>query len=176
MLVPIPFNPRPDRSAIAYAQLHPGNVKPNHHYLTHIFEQLDDYGPVYGFWTFVFERLNKVLKSYATSGHGGGEIEVAFIREFMRNAALRHIVRIHGSGSLPRHITDEHYAQLRSVEEELCAGGPSELDIGAEQTVAAIRLMLASDSDSRGTVASLAHAMDVELADGMPQFLASRMM
>lgn len=49
---------------------------------------------MYGFWTFVFERLNKVLKSYATSGHGGGEIEVTFMREFMRNAALRHIVCI----------------------------------------------------------------------------------
>lgn len=61
------------------------------------------------------------------------------------------------------------YIQLRSIEEELCIGGPSETDNGAEQTVAAIRLMIASDSDSRGTVASLAHAMDVEFADGMDE-------
>ncbi|KAA1479991.1 hypothetical protein DENSPDRAFT_789804, partial [Dentipellis sp. KUC8613] len=68
------------------------NVKPNHHWLTHIFDQICDYGPVYGFWTFIFERLNKVLKSYSTNNHGGGEIEVSFMRAFMPDAALRAMV------------------------------------------------------------------------------------
>lgn len=63
-------------------QLHPENVKPNHHYLTHIFDQIEDYGPVYSFWTFLFERLNKVLKSYSTRGRAGGDIEVTFMCEF----------------------------------------------------------------------------------------------
>ncbi|RDX49847.1 hypothetical protein OH76DRAFT_1350092 [Lentinus brumalis] len=73
-------------------QLHPDKVKPNHHYLTHIFDQIEDYGPVYGFWTFVFERLNKLLKSYSTSKHSGGQVEVSFMRAFMRDASLRYIV------------------------------------------------------------------------------------
>ncbi len=60
--------------------------------MTHIFNQLADYGPVYGFWSFIFERLNKVLKSYATRGHAGSGIEVTFMREFMRDAALRFMV------------------------------------------------------------------------------------
>jgi hypothetical protein len=74
-------------------QLHPDEVKPNHHWLVHIFDQLDDYGPVYNFWTFLFERLNKVLKSYATNNHVG-EVETTFFRAFSRDVALRDLVSI----------------------------------------------------------------------------------
>ncbi|KAH9947414.1 hypothetical protein B0H21DRAFT_692092, partial [Amylocystis lapponica] len=78
---------------VAYVnQIHPENVKPNFHYMTHIFDQIEDYGPVYGFWTFLTERLNKVLKSYATNNHAGGEIEVTFFRAFSRDVRLRRLV------------------------------------------------------------------------------------
>src|SRR6267154_4649925 len=73
-------------------QIHGDHVKPNFHWVTHIFDQILDYGPVYGFWTFVFERLNKVLKSYSTNNHAGGELETTFVREFMRNTSLRRLV------------------------------------------------------------------------------------
>ncbi|KZT57362.1 hypothetical protein CALCODRAFT_508810 [Calocera cornea HHB12733] len=46
------------------------------------------YGPVHGFWTFLFERLNKVLKAINTSGHKGGVVEVTFAREFKREISL----------------------------------------------------------------------------------------
>ncbi|KAJ7816555.1 hypothetical protein B0H13DRAFT_2380349 [Mycena leptocephala] len=55
---------------------HPDLVKPNFHYITHIFRTIRDFGPVYGFWTFLFERLNKLLKSYDTNNHGNGELEL----------------------------------------------------------------------------------------------------
>ncbi|KAJ7747444.1 hypothetical protein DFH07DRAFT_747766 [Mycena maculata] len=71
---------------------HPDLVKPNHHYLTHIFRIIRDFGPVYGFWTFLFEHLNKLLKSYDTNNHGDGELEVTFFREFHRDANLRDVV------------------------------------------------------------------------------------
>lgn len=74
------------------AQNHPNCVKPNFHWVTHIFDQILDYGPVYGFWTFIFEWLNKVLKSYSVNNHGGGEIETTFCRKFMQNADLRWLV------------------------------------------------------------------------------------
>ena len=45
-------------------QLHAKILKPNFHWVVHIFDQIRDYGPVYNFWTFLFECLNKVLKSY----------------------------------------------------------------------------------------------------------------
>ena len=67
-------------------------MKPNFHWVTHIFDQLEDYGPVYNFWTFLFERLNKVLKSFSVNNHGGGEVEVTFFRAFARDVALRDLV------------------------------------------------------------------------------------
>ena len=79
--------------SIEKSQLYRDDVKPNHHWIVHIFEQIRDYGPVYGLWTFTFERLNKVLKSYATNNHSGGAIEVSFFRAFRRDSRLREIVR-----------------------------------------------------------------------------------
>lgn len=60
--------------------------------MTHIFDEIRDFGPVYNFWSFLFERLNKVLKSYATNGHKGGELEVSFFRAFERDVKLRAMV------------------------------------------------------------------------------------
>lgn len=38
-------------------------MKPNFHWAVHLEEQIRDFGPVYNFWTFLSERLNKLLKS-----------------------------------------------------------------------------------------------------------------
>ncbi|KAJ2929408.1 hypothetical protein H1R20_g7676, partial [Candolleomyces eurysporus] len=59
-------------------------IRPNHHYAIHTPECLRDFGPLHGFWTFLFERLNKVLKSYKTNNQSGGELEATFFREFHR--------------------------------------------------------------------------------------------
>ncbi|KAG1803019.1 uncharacterized protein BJ212DRAFT_1247590, partial [Suillus subaureus] len=63
----------------------PDDVKPTHHWVTHIFNQLQDYRPVYNFWTFLFEHLNKVLKSYSMNNHSNGEIEVTFMHAFQKD-------------------------------------------------------------------------------------------
>lgn len=47
---------------------------------------------MHGFWTFLFERLNKVLKSYKTNNHSGGELETTFFREFHRTVATSRMV------------------------------------------------------------------------------------
>lgn len=70
----------------------PDVIRPNHHYATHTPECIRDYGPLHGFWTFLFERLNKVLKSYKTNNHGGGELETSFCREFHRTVATSRTV------------------------------------------------------------------------------------
>ncbi|KAJ7858070.1 hypothetical protein B0H14DRAFT_2750017 [Mycena olivaceomarginata] len=54
---------------------HPNLVKPNFHFITHIFQIIRDFGPL--------------LKSYDTNNHGNGELEVTFFREFQRDANLR---------------------------------------------------------------------------------------
>lgn len=69
------------------------DVKPNFHWVIHIFDQICDYGPVYGFWSFTYERLNKLLKSYNTNNHGGGEIETTFMRAHIRDSKIRDILR-----------------------------------------------------------------------------------
>ncbi|KAI0776322.1 hypothetical protein BD413DRAFT_610989 [Trametes elegans] len=70
----------------------PEVIRPNHHYATHTAEFIRDYGPLREFWTFLFERLNKVLKSYRTNNHEGGQIEATFFREFCRTAQLNRTV------------------------------------------------------------------------------------
>lgn len=67
---------------------------PNHHYTTHIATCVQNYGPIQEFWTFLFEHLNKVLKSCKTGNHGGGELETSFFREFHRTVQESHLVRM----------------------------------------------------------------------------------
>ncbi|KZV60007.1 hypothetical protein PENSPDRAFT_558091, partial [Peniophora sp. CONT] len=59
-------------------------IRPNHHYATYVPECMRDFGPLRNFWTFLFERINKILKSYNSANHSGGELEVSFFREFHR--------------------------------------------------------------------------------------------
>ena len=72
--------------------MHCDDVKPNFHWVCHVTDQIRDYGPVYGFWSFLYERLNKLLKSYNTNNHGGGEIETTFLREHVRDSRIRDLV------------------------------------------------------------------------------------
>ncbi|KAH9853892.1 hypothetical protein C2E23DRAFT_858962 [Lenzites betulinus] len=95
-----------------------------------------DYGPLRGFWTFVFERLNKILKGYHTNNHEGGEIEGTFFREFHRSAQL-HSMLTEGV----QHTDRESYK-------------------------AASRLMMDATSDHRGTLQQLADELDAEYEDG----------
>jgi len=57
-------------------------MRPNHHYCTHTAQSVENFGPLHGFWTFLFERLNRVLKSYKTNNHGNGELEMTFFQSF----------------------------------------------------------------------------------------------
>ncbi|KAF8482271.1 hypothetical protein JB92DRAFT_2764526, partial [Gautieria morchelliformis] len=67
-------------------------MKPNHHYVVHLPAQIYDYGPVYGFWCFLGERLNKLLKSFKSNIWGGGQLEVSMVREWGRNVQLQETV------------------------------------------------------------------------------------
>lgn len=70
-------------------------MKPNHHFVVHLRQQLYDYGPVYGFWCFLGERLNKLLKSFKSNNWGGGQLEVSMMREWARDIQVRETVRSH---------------------------------------------------------------------------------
>lgn len=65
---------------------------PNHHYAAHMEDQILDYGPVYGFWVFLQERLNYILKHFKTNNRGGGELEVTLMRSYEASTSLRQLV------------------------------------------------------------------------------------
>jgi hypothetical protein len=67
-------------------------MKPNHHWAVHSPGQLRDYASVYNFWTFLTERLNKLLKSEESNNWKGGRLEVSMLREFHRGVHLNGMV------------------------------------------------------------------------------------
>ena len=42
-----------------------GLKRPKHHFLSHVAQDVWRFGPLRGFWTFGFERFNKVIKAGA---------------------------------------------------------------------------------------------------------------
>lgn len=69
-----------------------GVIKPNHHYSIHVADCARNFGPLHDFWTFLFERLNKVLKSFKANNHTNGEIETTFFKEFHRTCETSRVI------------------------------------------------------------------------------------
>ncbi|KAJ7799473.1 hypothetical protein B0H14DRAFT_3787754 [Mycena olivaceomarginata] len=113
----------------------PGVIRPNHHYATHTPQNIRNYGPLHECWTFLFERLNKVLKSYRTLNHAGGELETSFFREFQRT--------IQQSRLLAQGVREPSGSELRD----------------------AVHLMYRATDDDRGTVQGLARNLDLAQED-----------
>ncbi|KAG1797568.1 uncharacterized protein BJ212DRAFT_1289663 [Suillus subaureus] len=63
-------------------------LKPNFHWAVHLRQQILDYGPVYNFWAFLSEHLNKVLKSSNSNNWTGGQIEISMMRKFAHGAQI----------------------------------------------------------------------------------------
>ncbi|KAF8131089.1 hypothetical protein EV363DRAFT_1166042 [Boletus edulis] len=51
-----------------------------------------NFGPLHDFWTFLFERLNKVLKLFKTNNHSSGELKTTFFTEFQRTCEIGRLV------------------------------------------------------------------------------------
>ena len=111
-----------------------------------------DYGPLREFWTFLFERLNKVLKSYKTGNHAGGELEVSFFREFQRTIRTSALV----SPAIPLVISWLTCTQVGQ-------GFQSPPDSPLHHSVAA---MYRATADDRGTIQGLARELDEAHGDG----------
>ncbi|KAJ3536169.1 hypothetical protein NMY22_g6153 [Coprinellus aureogranulatus] len=108
----------------------PDVIKPNHHYCIHTPDCVRDFGPLQEFWTFLFERLNKILKSYKTNNKNGGELETTFFREFHRTIATSRLVA--------RSTVNDTLGLFKS----------------------ATKAMFAASEDDRGTVQALAKELD----------------
>lgn len=127
-------------------------IKPNHHYAMHTPEDVRNYGPLQEYWTFLFERMNKVLKSFNSSNHSGGELETSFFREFHRTVQTSRIV-------CPIHhpLAYSHsFLQLAQA-----ASFPSESPMRKSAEA-----MYKATADDRGTIQALARQLDEAQEDG----------
>ena len=79
------------------------HVKPNMHLHGHLKECVLDYGPIYNFWCFSFERFNGILSSFKTNNRC---IEIQLMRKLLSD----HFV---SSASLPNEF-EEHFLPMFS--------------------------------------------------------------
>lgn len=54
----------------------------NHHWALHLRRHIVDFGPVYGFWAFLMERLNFTLKQFKHNNWDRGQLEISLMRSF----------------------------------------------------------------------------------------------
>jgi hypothetical protein len=88
-------------------------MKPNHHWAVHTADQIRDFGPMHDFWTFLTERLNKILKNVNNNNWGGGRLEISMMRAFGRDSQFETMVRRDVSFSPVRSFVAELFRQRR---------------------------------------------------------------
>jgi hypothetical protein len=76
---------------------------------------VQNYGLLHEFWTFLFEQLNKVLKSYKTSNHAGGELKTSFFRGFHHTVQEAQLVHSNHASHPNTRIDYYHYISLLQV-------------------------------------------------------------
>ncbi|EJD38133.1 hypothetical protein AURDEDRAFT_172768 [Auricularia subglabra TFB-10046 SS5] len=69
-------------------------VKYNQHWATHVPPQIPDFGPVYGFWEFPGEHINKTLKSINTNNRRAGELELTMLRSYNKTTFLMQMLTV----------------------------------------------------------------------------------
>lgn len=65
----------------------------NFHWVLRLRQFIIHFGPVYGFWAFLIERLNYYLKQFRSNNWGGGKLEISMMRSFWKDAAVNAFVR-----------------------------------------------------------------------------------
>ncbi|KAE8539334.1 hypothetical protein D1P53_004433 [Cryptococcus gattii VGV] len=75
-------------------KLHPevAQAVTNFHVFKHIPDDIRRFGPVYGYWLFPHERVNKVLKSINTNGPSQNQEQVEQMRGFLRKRQAERII------------------------------------------------------------------------------------
>lgn len=81
-------------------------ITPNMHLHCHLREVVNDFGPVYGFWLFSFERYNGIIKSIDTNSKD--RFEVTFMKQFLKqsmSSSLTDALLEAGPHTLGYHLT-----------------------------------------------------------------------
>ena len=67
-------------------------MKSNQHWAGHLPDQLHNFSPVYAFWAFLGEQLNKHLKNFNSSSHKGGQLEISMMHMFTHENQFKTMV------------------------------------------------------------------------------------
>lgn len=78
-------------------------ITPNMHLHMHIFNCIKDYGPIYSFWLFSFERYNGMLGSYRTNQRS---VELQIMHRFMSDLQIHDLAIPEGQYSITRQDLD----------------------------------------------------------------------
>lgn len=119
----------------------PESVTPNMHLHGHLVECLRDYGPVYSFWLFSFERYNGHLGALPSNNRA---VEVQFMRRFLRDSFV-HAFEFPWASNFehfwrvinilrPSADMDERHVDSASISNVLLKGDPNTSIIGQEWT------------------------------------------
>ncbi|OAD79333.1 hypothetical protein PHYBLDRAFT_139365 [Phycomyces blakesleeanus NRRL 1555(-)] len=75
------------------------SITPNMHLHMHLHESMLDFGPVYAFWLYSFERYNGKLKNIKTNRQNG--LDVTFMRVFLEKAFISTFLHAYSTNLLP---------------------------------------------------------------------------
>lgn len=98
-------------------------ITPNMHMHTHLCESVRDFGPVYAFWLFSFERYNGIMGSFPTNNRS---IEIQLARKFLRDQSAFGV-------DLPYTFRDDFLPLLDSVR-GCQAGTLAEVEVQQEES------------------------------------------
>ncbi len=101
---------------------------------------------LHGFWTFISERMNKILKSYMTNNHGSGELKTTFFQEFQRTVRTSRVV-----------CNFIYMVQVNLTIMKLAQGSQAPTSSGLPH---AVRAIYKASADDCGTVQALANELD----------------
>ncbi|OAD66773.1 hypothetical protein PHYBLDRAFT_152043 [Phycomyces blakesleeanus NRRL 1555(-)] len=102
------------------------SITPNMHLHMHLRESMLNFGPVYAFWLYSFERYNGKLKNIKTNHRNG--LEVTFMRVFLEKAFIGSFLRAYSTNlSSPLIEFLEGIAQVKSNSD---SSSPLNLDAG----------------------------------------------
>lgn len=89
---------------------------PNLHFISHLVEDIRNFGPVYGYWNFALEQVNKLLKNINTNGHVGMELSIynSFL-EFGVLEPLLHRLEAKAHGALQTDAAREFVTLYRTI-------------------------------------------------------------
>lgn len=90
----------------------------NHHLSTHFFDMIEQFGPIYTWWLFAFERFNSMLERIHHNVHDGGQMELTLLRNWTQTHLIYELLL-----SLPPDAHAKEHELERIIQKEARSRG-----------------------------------------------------